>query len=83
MHTIRRLYRILPKEIHYLRTTLESYDGAAVVSTLDAREGIVEVRVAPGSGPLVEKIIRWMQEQEGLAVEPLGSGDKMGESPSR
>jgi hypothetical protein len=39
--------RISPDRIHYLKFILEGYDGLAILSTLNARQGIVEVRYPP------------------------------------
>ncbi len=41
---IRLSLRIAPDRIHFLKFILEGYDNLAVVSTLDAPAGIVEVR---------------------------------------
>jgi hypothetical protein len=38
---------ISPDRIHYLKFILEGYDGLATLSTLNARQGIVEVRYPP------------------------------------
>ncbi len=40
-----RLYlRIAPDRIYYLKFILEGYDGMAILSTVDSREGIVVLR---------------------------------------
>jgi hypothetical protein len=36
--------RIAPARIHFLKFILEGYDGLAVVSTLDPRQGLVELK---------------------------------------
>jgi hypothetical protein len=36
--------RIEPSRIHYLKFILEGYDGLAMLSTIDPRQGIVRVR---------------------------------------
>jgi hypothetical protein len=41
----RKMYlRIDPRQIHFLKFVLEGYDGLAVLSTVDARSGIVLLR---------------------------------------
>lgn len=35
---------ISPERIHFLKFILEGYDGLAIVSTTDARKGIVQIR---------------------------------------
>lgn len=39
--------QISPDRIHYLKFILEGYDGLAILSTVNARQGIVEVRCSP------------------------------------
>jgi hypothetical protein len=35
---------IAPERIHFLKFILEGYDGLAILSTVDSRQGIVEIR---------------------------------------
>ena len=35
---------IMPERIHFLKFILEGYDGLALLSTVDAGQGIVEIR---------------------------------------
>ena len=42
------IYRIDPRQIHYLQFILEAYEGVATLTTLDAREGRVQLTVPPG-----------------------------------
>ena len=41
--------QISPDRIHYLKFILEGYDGLAILSTVNARQGIVEIRFPPES----------------------------------
>jgi hypothetical protein len=41
--TIVRTFRVSRKDIWYLHFIFEAYDGVATVSTVDSREGIVEI----------------------------------------
>jgi len=34
---------IAPERIHFLKFILEGYDGLAIMSTIDSRQGIVEI----------------------------------------
>jgi hypothetical protein len=45
----RVLLRLAPAQIVDLHTFIEGYDDLAVLRTLDAAEGIVEIFVSPGS----------------------------------
>jgi hypothetical protein len=53
-----RRYRVDRRQINFMKFILEAYDNVAVVSTLDAREGLVQIRSAPGCEDLVAEIVR-------------------------
>ena len=38
---------ISPDRIHFLKFILEGYDGFAILSTIDPRQGIVEIKYPP------------------------------------
>ena len=40
-----RTFRVNRKDIWYLHFIFEAYDGVATVSTVDAREGVVEIYI--------------------------------------
>jgi hypothetical protein len=52
----------------YLRATVESYDGMAVVRTVDPHEAVIELLVAPGCESLVMGLIDDLRKNENLAV---------------
>ena len=54
----------------YLRATIESYDGIAVVRTVDPAEAIIELQIAPGCEAQVTELIHHMQSRENLAIFP-------------
>ena len=58
MQTTRWQLRIGRSEISYLRFIIESYDGLAIVSTLDPIKGLVELKIAPGCETEIKEIIR-------------------------
>ncbi|MBW1790484.1 MAG: DUF4911 domain-containing protein [Deltaproteobacteria bacterium] len=68
MKTEKWIFSVERKEIHYVRYTLESYDGMAVVRTLDPRAGLIEVTIVPGCESEARKLIDALREQEGLAI---------------
>ena len=41
--------RISPDRIHFLKFILEGYDNLAILSTVDARQGLIEIRYPPES----------------------------------
>jgi hypothetical protein len=47
MDTIPLIIKIPPQEIAFFSFIMESYEGVAVVRTLDPQEGVVELMVSP------------------------------------
>jgi len=72
MKTTRRTFCVKRKDIHYIRTTLESYDGMAVVGTRDPDRALVEVCFAPGCETQVMDLIRDLRQTEGLSITEEG-----------
>jgi hypothetical protein len=64
MKATKLLFQVERKEIHYIQSTLESYDGMAVVRTADPGRAVIEVRVAPGCEPLVLELIDDLKTRE-------------------
>lgn len=58
METSRTILRVNRKDIWYFRYILESYDGMAVVSTLDPTRAYIEIRTAPGCEDIVKNVVR-------------------------
>ncbi len=83
METTRRLFRVNREDIHYLRTTIEAYDGMAVVRTvepgdlgsrsrrMDPGEATIEVLIAPGCEDLISGLVASLREQEGIPLQPV------------
>jgi len=70
MQTTRRCYRVDRSQISFVKFILEAYDNAAVVSTVDARRGLVQIRIAPGCEKLVDGIVAELSRTfEMIAVE--------------
>ena len=70
MQTIRHIFRVDRRDINYLRTTIESYDGMAVVSTLDPGKAYLEIRISPGCEQLISELLDSLRE-EGLEIVAL------------
>ena len=70
MQTIRHIFRVDRRDINYLRTTIESYDGMAVVSTLDPGKAYLEIRISPGCEQLISELLDSLRE-EGLDIVAL------------
>lgn len=60
---------ILPPRIHILRFILEAYEGIGLVTTLDAKLGLIELRIAPGCEEEVAQILS--AEAEDLHLRPI------------
>lgn len=52
-----RTYRMDRRRISFLKSILEAYDNVAVLTTLDARQGLVKMIVAPGCEEVVDSIV--------------------------
>ncbi len=46
------------REIFFLKFILEAYDGIATLTTVDAHQGIVLLRIAPGCEDEVETVLQ-------------------------
>ena len=69
METNKRVFRVKRKDISYLRWTIESYDGMAVVKTLDPREAIIELQISPGCEEFVFELLDSLANEEGIYIE--------------
>jgi len=68
METIKRIFWVDRKDINYLRSTIESYDGMAVVSTIDPYEATIEIAISPGCENTVMELLESLREGEGLRL---------------
>ena len=62
------IFQVDRREIHYLRFTLESYDGMAVVSTIDPHLALIEVSIAPGCEKLISELMDALIKDEGMSI---------------
>jgi len=69
LETTKWIFRVNREDIHYLRTTIEAYDGMAVVRTVDPGEATIELLIAPGCEELILRLIGALREKEGIALE--------------
>ncbi|MBW2448834.1 MAG: DUF4911 domain-containing protein [Deltaproteobacteria bacterium] len=58
MKTIKKHLRMDRREIFFLKFILEAYDGIATLTTVDAHQGIVLLRIAPGCEDEVETVLQ-------------------------
>jgi hypothetical protein len=73
--TSQRFYRINRRDISFLRFILEAYDGVAVLTTQDVRQGIVSIAIAPGCETLVDGIITSLAAGEDIMIESFAPED--------
>jgi len=71
METIKKVYRVDRQEINYLRVTIESYDGMAVVRTIDPYEALIELQISPGCESLISELINYLRKSEAINLTPL------------
>jgi len=71
LQTTQRYFRINRRDISYLRFILEAYEGVAVLTTVDARDGIVKILIAPGSERLVAEVLDALCARRDILMEPL------------
>jgi hypothetical protein len=74
METSKYRFLVDRKEIHYIRTTLESYDGMAVVRTLDPKRAVIEVMTAPACDDMVLDLLHHLVEKEHMEIKTLRYG---------
>jgi ethanolamine utilization microcompartment shell protein EutS len=57
VETTKRCYRVDRRQISFVKFILEAYDNMAVMSTLDPRQAVVQVTIAPGCEAMVGGIM--------------------------
>jgi len=67
------MFRVNREDIHYLRTTIEAYDGMAVVRTVDPTQAVIELLIAPGCEEWISRLIAALREQEGIPLEAVAA----------
>jgi hypothetical protein len=73
LETTKWLFRVDREAIHYLRTTIESYDGMAVVRTVDPGEARIELLIAPGCEDLISRLLAALRDKEAIRLDAVGS----------
>jgi hypothetical protein len=79
MHTetARFVFRVNRKDIAYLRATVESYDGMAVVRTIDPSAALIEMRVSPGCQETLLELVDHLARSEALPLELIPEREEM------
>ncbi len=63
MNTIQRYFRVNPRDMAYVKFIVESYEGMAVLVTVDPGEGMMEWMIPPGLLEEVEELIDSLREE--------------------
>ena len=66
METTKRCFRVDRRQISYVKFILEAYDNVAVMSTMDSREAVIQVTIAPGCETMVDGIIQGLAGEIGV-----------------
>jgi hypothetical protein len=69
MDTHSLYFRVRRKDIAYLKFIVESYEGMAVLRTVDPDEAVVELMVAPGWEKDVEEVLSGLRKE--IPIEPI------------
>jgi hypothetical protein len=68
METIRHIVRVDRREINYLSVIIASYDGMALVKTIDPHEALIELRISPGCENFVFELLDCLVEDETISL---------------
>ena len=68
METIKHLFKVDRREINYLKITIESYDGMAVVKTIDPNAALIELQISPGCENLVFELLDSLANVESISI---------------
>jgi hypothetical protein len=71
LKTTRRRYKVDKRDIMYLRYTIESYDGMAVVRTIDPGAAVIELLIAPGCESCIDDLIEDLRGRENVEINLL------------
>ena len=67
--TRKLILSIEKSEICYLQWIIESYDGMAIVRTIDPMSGTVEISIAPGCSEEIESLINFLKDDGSLHLK--------------
>ena len=67
--THKYILSIEKSEICYLQWIIESYDGMAIMRTMDPMSGTVEISIAPGCTEEIVSLIDWLKEEGSIHLK--------------
>jgi hypothetical protein len=71
METIQMVFRVKPEDMAYLKFIVESYEGLAVIRTVDPQEGVLEWMIPPDLVDEVNALIDSLQKE--ISILPVRS----------
>ena len=71
METIKLSCQVERKDISYLSWIIQSYDGLAVLKTIDPYKAIIEIQISPGCEDIVFALLDALRKQEGIMSIPV------------
>ena len=70
METTKYILRVDRCEINYLTVIIESYDGMAVVRTIDPKAALIELQISPGCEGEIGALLKHLKNKEGINIVP-------------
>jgi hypothetical protein len=77
MNTVQMYVRVNPKDMAYVKFIVESYEGLAVLRTVDPREGILEWMIPPDLVEQAEELINSLREEVSILPVTDSSSDEL------
>ena len=74
MDTIKRYYRVDRREIFFIQSIIEGYDGLATMSTVDPNRGVIRLSIPPETETDVLDILQDLKTS-GILMEAVVPAD--------
>jgi hypothetical protein len=71
MQTNKKSFVVDRSKISYIRWILESYDGMAIVSTIDPDKAVIELKIAPGCETIIDELLHSLRIDEKIKFDPI------------
>ncbi|MBC8247395.1 MAG: DUF4911 domain-containing protein [Deltaproteobacteria bacterium] len=68
--TIKRYFRVDRREIFFIQSIFEGYDGLAMMSTIDPTRGVIRLSMYPGTETDVSDILQDLKAS-GILIEAV------------
>ena len=68
--TIKRYYRVDRREIFFIQSIFEGYDGLVTISTVDPNRGVIRLSIPPGTETDVSDILQDLKTS-GILIEAV------------